>query len=215
VETDARSSLPAAPPSGAFSADALDWSKGDGLLPAIVQDAGNRRVLMLGYMNRAALDATLRGGEVTFYSRSKQRLWKKGESSGHVLRLVSLETDCDNDTLLIQAHPQGPTCHLQRASCFADAPADFLADLDALVAARERDRPAGSYTTRLFEDGVRRIAQKVGEEGVETALAAVAQDDAALLGESADLLFHLTVLLRARGLSLQDAVAVLQDRHRG
>jgi phosphoribosyl-ATP pyrophosphohydrolase/phosphoribosyl-AMP cyclohydrolase len=193
----------------------LDWSKGDGLLPAIVQDAGNRRVLMLGYMNREALDATLRGGEVTFYSRSKQRLWKKGESSGHVLRLVSLETDCDNDTLLIQAHPQGPTCHLQRTSCFADAPADFLADLDALVAARERDRPAGSYTTRLFEDGVRRIAQKVGEEGVETALAAVAQDDAALLGESADLLFHLTVLLRARGLSLQDAVAVLQDRHRG
>ncbi|MEJ1095058.1 MULTISPECIES: bifunctional phosphoribosyl-AMP cyclohydrolase/phosphoribosyl-ATP diphosphatase HisIE [unclassified Pseudoxanthomonas] len=192
----------------------MDWNKGDGLLPAIVQDAGNHRVLMLGYMNRAALEATLDSGEVTFYSRSKQRLWKKGESSGHVLRLASLETDCDNDTLLIQAHPQGPTCHLQRASCFADAPSDFLSDLDALVAERERDRPADSYTTRLFEGGVRRIAQKVGEEGVETALAAVAQDDAALLGESADLLFHLTVLLRARGLSLQDAVAVLQDRHR-
>ncbi len=200
--------------SAAFDGSKLDWNKGDGLLPAIVQDAGNHRVLMLGYMNRAALQATLDSGEVTFYSRSKQRLWKKGESSGHVLRLVSLETDCDSDTLLIQAHPQGPTCHLQRASCFADAPADFLSDLDALVAARERDRPADSYTTRLFEGGVRRIAQKVGEEGVETALAAVAQDDAALLGESADLLFHLTVLLRARGLSLQDAVATLQDRHR-
>ena len=207
--TDAISSSPAA-----FDGSKLDWNKGDGLLPAIVQDAGNHRVLMLGYMNRAALQATLDSGEVTFYSRSKQRLWKKGESSGHVLRVVSLETDCDSDTLLIQVHPQGPTCHLQRASCFADAPADFLSDLDALVAARERDRPADSYTTRLFEGGVRRIAQKVGEEGVETALAAVAQDDAALLGESADLLFHLTVLLRARGLSLQDAVATLQDRHR-
>lgn len=207
--TDATSSSPAA-----FDGSKLDWNKSDGLLPAIVQDAGNHRVLMLGYMNLAALQATLDSGEVTFYSRSKQRLWKKGESSGHVLRVVSLETDCDSDTLLIQAHPQGPTCHLQRASCFADAPADFLSDLDALVAARERDRPADSYTTRLFEGGVRRIAQKVGEEGVETALAAVAQDDAALLGESADLLFHLTVLLRARGLSLQDAVATLQDRHR-
>lgn len=207
--TDATSLSPAA-----FDGSKLDWNKSDGLLPAIVQDAGNHRVLMLGYMNLAALQATLDSGEVTFYSRSKQRLWKKGESSGHVLRVVSLETDCDSDTLLIQAHPQGPTCHLQRASCFADAPADFLSDLDALVAARERDRPADSYTTRLFEGGVRRIAQKVGEEGVETALAAVAQDDAALLGESADLLFHLTVLLRARGLSLQDAVATLQDRHR-
>lgn len=207
--TDATPSSPAA-----FDGSKLDWNKSDGLLPAIVQDAGNHRVLMLGYMNLAALQATLDSGEVTFYSRSKQRLWKKGESSGHVLRVVSLETDCDSDTLLIQVHPQGPTCHLQRASCFADAPADFLSDLDALVAARERDRPADSYTTRLFEGGVRRIAQKVGEEGVETALAAVAQDDAALLGESADLLFHLTVLLRARGLSLQDAVATLQDRHR-
>lgn len=212
--TDAIPPLSSARPDATFLAEELDWNKGDGLLPAIVQDAGNHRVLMLGYMNRAALEATLDSGEVTFYSRSKQRLWKKGESSGHVLRLVSLETDCDSDTLLIQAHPQGPTCHLQRASCFADAPSDFLSDLDALVAERERDRPADSYTTRLFEGGVRRIAQKVGEEGVETALAAVAQDDAALLGESADLLFHLTVLLRARGLSLQDAVAVLQDRHR-
>ncbi len=194
--------------------ESLDWAKGDGLLPVIVQDAGNLRVLMLGYMNAEALTATQDSGFVTFYSRSKQRLWKKGESSGHVLQLVSIQADCDNDTLLVLARPQGPTCHLQRDSCFADAPAFFIADLDALVAQRERDRPAGSYTTRLFDEGIRRIAQKVGEEGVETALAAVVQDDAALLGESADLVFHLLVLLRVRGLSLQDVSSVLQQRHK-
>ena len=192
----------------------LDWGKGDGLLPVIVQDAGNLRVLMLGYMNAEALAATRESGFVTFFSRSKQRLWKKGESSGHVLELVSIQVDCDNDTLLVLAKPHGPTCHLQRDSCFPEAPGGFLADLDALVSQREQQRPPDSYTTRLFESGIRRIAQKVGEEGVETALAAVAQDDAALLGESADLLFHLIVLLRARGLALQDAVTVLQQRHR-
>lgn len=192
----------------------LDWAKGDGLLPVIVQDAANLRVLMLGYMNVEALAATRASGHVTFYSRSKQRLWKKGETSGHVLELVSIEQDCDNDTLLVLANPQGPTCHLQRASCFPEAPGDFLADLDALIAQRERERPAGSYTTGLFEGGVRRIAQKVGEEGVETALAAVAQDNEALLGEAADLVFHLTVLLRSRGLSLHDAVQVLEQRYR-
>ena len=194
--------------------ESLDWAKGDGLLPVVVQDAGNLRVLMLGYMNAEALAATQSSGYVTFYSRSKQRLWKKGESSGHVLQLVSIQADCDNDTLLVLARPQGPTCHLQRDSCFADAPASFIADLDTLVAQRERDRPAGSYTTKLFDEGIRRIAQKVGEEGVETALAAVVQEDAALLGESADLVFHLLVLLRARGLSLQDVSSVLQQRHK-
>lgn len=193
--------------------DQLDWSKGDGLLPAIVQDASTRRVLMLGYMNREALEATQASGQVTFYSRSKQRLWTKGESSGHVLEVRAIDADCDNDTLLIQAVPHGPTCHLQRASCFAEAPGSFLAELDALVARRERERPADSYTTRLFEGGVRRIAQKVGEEGVETALAAVAQDEAALLGESADLLYHLLVLLRSRGLGLADVEALLAARH--
>jgi len=193
---------------------ALDWAKGDGLLPAIVQDAGNLRVLMLGYMNAEALAATQRSGHVTFYSRSKQRLWKKGETSGHVLELVSIQADCDNDTLLVFARPQGPTCHLQRDSCFAGAPSSFIADLDDLVAQRERERPAGSYTTKLFDEGIRRIAQKVGEEGVETALAAVVQDDAAVLGESADLVFHLLVLLRARGLSLRDVSSLLQDRHK-
>ena len=192
----------------------LDWAKGGGLLPVIVQDAANLRVLMLGYMNVDALAATRESGFVTFYSRSKQRLWKKGESSGHVLELVDIQADCDNDTLLVLAKPHGPTCHLQRDSCFPDAPGGFLADLDALVRQREQQRPPDSYTTRLFESGIRRIAQKVGEEGVETALAAVAQDEAALLGESADLLFHLIVLLRSRGLALQDAVTVLQQRHK-
>lgn len=192
---------------------ALAWDKQGGLLPAIVQDAASRRVLMLGYMDRAALDATLATRRVTFFSRSRQRLWMKGETSGDVLELVALENDCDGDTLLVQARPHGPTCHLDRASCFPNAPGDFLAELDALVSRRERDRPEGSYTSKLFDAGVRRIAQKVGEEGVETALAAVVQDDVALLGEAADLAFHLTVLLRSRGLGLQDVVAVLRDRH--
>ncbi len=195
-----------------FDIDALAWDKQGGLLPAIVQDAATLRVLMLGYMGREALGVTLASGKVTFYSRSKGRLWTKGEASGHVLELVSIEADCDADTLLVQAHPHGPTCHLQRASCFPTAPADGLAELDALIAQREREHPQGSYTTRLFEGGIRRIAQKVGEEGVETALAAVAQDEAALLGEAADLLYHLTVLLRARGLSLEDARRVLAAR---
>ena len=147
----------------------LDWSKQDGLLPAIIQEAGTGRVLMLGYMNREALAATRASGRVTFFSRSRQRLWTKGETSGHFLQLVSIETDCDNDSLLVQAIAHGPTCHLQRASCFPSAPANFLVELDQLIATRERDRPEGSYTTKLFDSGLRRIAQKVGEEGVETA----------------------------------------------
>ncbi|MFO1516011.1 MAG: bifunctional phosphoribosyl-AMP cyclohydrolase/phosphoribosyl-ATP diphosphatase HisIE [Lysobacterales bacterium] len=194
----------------------LDWDKGEGLLPAVVQHARSGAVLMLGYMNRAALEETRRSGRVTFWSRSRQRLWTKGESSGHVLRLVGVRADCDRDTLLVQAEPEGPTCHLGTATCFgADSglPLAFLAELDALVARRERERPPGSYTTRLFEGGLRRMAQKVGEEGVETALAAVAQDERALLDEGADLLFHLLVLLRARGLGLGDVVQVLAARH--
>ena len=192
--------------------DALAWDKQGGLLPAIVQDAATLRVLMLGYMDREAIGTTLSSGKVTFFSRSKARLWTKGEGSGHVLELVAIEADCDADTLLVRALPHGPTCHLQRDSCFPAAPADGLSELDALIARRERERPQGSYTTKLFESGVRRIAQKVGEEGVETALAAVAQDEDALLGEAADLLYHLTVLLRARGLSLGDARRVLAAR---
>lgn len=215
-------------PGGTVLPEVLDWSKTDGLLPAIVQDADSLRVLMVGYMDRDALVATLHKRLVTFYSRSKRRLWTKGETSGHVLELVGVQTDCDSDALLVLARPRGPTCHLLRPSCFPDAPAradaeaapaptaevGFLGELDALVATRARERPEGSYTTRLFESGVRRIAQKVGEEGVETALAGVAQNDAQLLGEAADLVYHLVVLLHSRGLSLADAVDVLEQRHR-
>ena len=196
--------------------DKLDWSKGDGLLPAVVQHWCSGAVLMLGYMDRAALEQTLQSGKVTFFSRSKQRLWIKGETSGHMLLLKALHADCDADTILVLADPQGPTCHLGNASCFGDAATPelaFLAELDALVAQRERERPAGSYTTTLFEGGARRIAQKVGEEGVETALAAVVEDDVALAGEAADLLFHLLVLLHSRGLGLQSVIAVLRARH--
>ena len=199
-----------------FDPGQLAWDKGDGLLPAVVQHAMDGRVLMLGYMNRAALDATLAGGRVTFYSRSRQRLWTKGETSGHVLNLVSMYADCDADSLLLLADPAGPTCHRGTDSCFGDAATPalaFIGRLDALVAARGRERPDGSYTTRLFEGGVRRIAQKVGEEGVETALAAVAQDDDALLGEAADLVYHLIVLLRARGLGLDAVAGLLAARH--
>lgn len=193
--------------------DSLDWTKQDGLLPAIVQHADSLQVLMLGYMDRAALAATLVSRRVTFHSRSRGRLWTKGETSGHVLELAGLEADCDRDTLLVRARPRGPTCHLGRASCFPQAPESFLPRLDALVEQRAAQRPVGSYTTALLEGGVRSVAQKVGEEGVETALAAVAQDDAALVGESADLLFHLLVLLRSRGLSLVDVEQVLRERH--
>lgn len=196
----------------ALDVEALAWDKQNGLLPAVVQDADSRRVLMLGYMTREALAMTLELRQVTFFSRSKQRLWTKGESSGHVLSLVSLEVDCDRDTLLVQARPQGPTCHLGTASCFPNAPGDVLGDLDALIAQRAIELPAGSYTTKLFDSGIKRIAQKVGEEGLETALAAVVEEDDALLGESADLIYHLIVLLRARGLNLDDVKRTLATR---
>ncbi|PJK01202.1 bifunctional phosphoribosyl-AMP cyclohydrolase/phosphoribosyl-ATP diphosphatase [Lysobacteraceae bacterium NML91-0213] len=184
--------------------DSLDWNKTGGLLPAVVQDSDSLRVLMLGYMDRDALQATLATGQVTFFSRSRNRLWTKGEASGNTLELVAIETDCDSDSLLVRARPRGPTCHLGRDSCFAGAPHDVVAALDALVASRRGAPADASYTARLFAGGVRRIAQKVGEEGVETALAAVAQDDDALRGEAADLVYHLVVLLRARGLRWAD-----------
>jgi phosphoribosyl-ATP pyrophosphohydrolase/phosphoribosyl-AMP cyclohydrolase len=192
--------------------DALAWDKQHGLLPAVVQDADTLQVLMLGYMDRAALQATLQSGEVTFFSRSRQRQWRKGETSGHVLALVGVGTDCDGDSLLVRARPAGPTCHTGARSCFPAAPCDTLGDLDRLLASRHAERPAGSYTTRLFDAGIRAIAQKVGEEGIETALAAVAQDDEAVLAEAADLAYHLLVLLRARSLSLSQVRSVLEQR---
>ncbi len=173
--------------------DGLDWSKGDGLLPAVVQHARTGQVLMLGYMNPAALRATLGGRRVVFFSRSRQALWIKGETSGHFLEVVDVSTDCDADAILVLAEPLGPTCHKGTESCFADAaPADaqrlaFLGLLEDIIAHRIADQPEGSYTARLFAEGPGRIAQKVGEEGVETALAAVTRDDDGLLSECADL----------------------------
>ena len=195
-----------------FDPAALAWDKQDGLLPAIVQDADTLRVLMLGYMSREALHATLESGRVTFFSRSRQRLWTKGESSGNTLQLVSLEADCDRDSLLVLAHPQGPTCHNGTASCFVAAPGDVVAELDAVVARRKEAATDASYTRKLFDAGIARIAQKVGEEGVETALAAVTADDDGLRGEAADLAYHLLVLLRARGLGWNDVRAELMRR---
>jgi phosphoribosyl-ATP pyrophosphohydrolase/phosphoribosyl-AMP cyclohydrolase len=203
-------------PSIDIDANALDWNKGGGVLPAIIQNAGTAEVLMLGYMTREALQRTIECGRVTFWSRSHQRLWTKGETSRHWLELVSMHADCDADTLLVLARPHGPTCHRGTRTCLGDEVRPslaFLGQLDALVAQLARERPAGSYTTRLFERGIRRIAQKVGEEGVETALAGVVQEDAALVGESADLLYHLVVLLHARGLAMTDVARCLLERH--
>ena len=189
-----------------------DWAKMKGLLPAIVQDDSDGTVLMVGYMDAAELAKTRRTGRVTFYSRSKKRLWTKGESSGNFLRLRSVALDCDADALLVRAVPDGPTCHSGAKSCF-DAPLDFLKDLEAVVDGRFKKRPKGSYVTSLIKDGVDRMAQKVGEEAVETVIAAKNKDRDPLLGEAADLIFHLAVLLRARGASLSDAAAVLRRRH--
>lgn len=197
----------------------LDWAKGDGLLPAIVQHARTGRVLMLGYMNEASLRETLSCGRVVFYSRSRQSLWTKGETSGHFLEVVDVSTDCDVDAILVLADPLGPTCHNGTESCFADAaPTDaqrlaFLALLENIIANRIADQPEGSYTARLFADGPGRIAQKVGEEGVETALAAVTRDDDGLVNECADLLFHLLLLLKSRDLSLERVADELRARH--
>ena len=195
-----------------FDIDTLAWDKQGGLLPAIVQDATTLRVLMLGYMSRESVALTLASGRVAFYSRSRQALWTKGESSGNTLELVSIETDCDRDSLLVLARPHGPTCHTGAVSCFTHAPHDEVAALDAVVARRQAADSDASYTRRLFDAGIARIAQKVGEEGVETALAAVTADDAGLRGEAADLTYHLLVLLRARGLDWNDVRAELSRR---
>lgn len=199
--------------------ESFDWSKGDGLLPAVVQDASTGKVLMLGYMNRESLRKTLGEKRVTFFSRSKQRLWTKGETSGHFLHLVDAAIDCDNDTLLITACPDGPTCHNGTDSCFGDEIGTtathlaFLSRLESVIEKRVSERPEGSYTARLWAEGKTRMAQKVGEEGVEVALAAVTQPDDKLVGEAADLLFHLTLLLKSRQLSLSHVVAELERRH--
>jgi phosphoribosyl-ATP pyrophosphohydrolase/phosphoribosyl-AMP cyclohydrolase len=197
----------------------LDFAKGDGLLPAVIQHADTGAVLMVGYMNRDALRETLSRRHVVFFSRSKQRLWEKGETSGHFLELEQIRTDCDRDALLVTARPLGPVCHAGTATCFGDAPITtaqrlaFLATLERVIEQRIAESPQGSYTARLFAEGPKRIAQKVGEEGLEVALAAAVETDDKVVAESADLIFHLLVLLRSRGLSFQSVVAELQSRH--
>jgi len=199
--------------------DRIDWEKGGGLVPAVVQHASSGAVLMLGYMNRDALRTTLDRKRVTFYSRSKQRLWEKGETSGHFLHLVDVKLDCDADTLLILANPAGPVCHLGTQTCFGDAPAAsaeglaFFGELEQVIAARIAANPEGSYTARLYAKGVRRVAQKVGEEGLEVALAGAGEPDEQVVGEAADLLYHLLVLLRSRELSLNMVIDELRKRH--
>jgi len=197
--------------------DEIDWDKGEGLVPAIVQNRDNGQILMLAYMDRAALAQTISSKKVTFFSRSKNRLWTKGETSGNWLDFIKGEMDCDADTLLIQARPQGPSCHTGSVTCFNDqTPSNigFLEQLGALIADRHKTMPEGSYTTSLFAEGKARIAQKVGEEGVELALARMKDDSAEMANEAADLLFHMMVLLEDAGLSLADAINVLQDRHK-
>ncbi|PWC18628.1 bifunctional phosphoribosyl-AMP cyclohydrolase/phosphoribosyl-ATP diphosphatase [Brenneria roseae subsp. roseae] len=194
----------------------LDWEKTDGMLPVVVQHAVSGEVLMLGYMNQDALKATEESGKVTFFSRTKQRLWTKGESSGHFLNVVSITPDCDNDTLLILANPIGPTCHLGNSSCFSPAASDwaFLYQLEQLIAERKHADPTSSYTARLYASGTKRIAQKVGEEGLETALAATVHDREELTNEAADLMYHLLVLLQDQDLSLAAIINRLRERHK-
>jgi phosphoribosyl-ATP pyrophosphohydrolase/phosphoribosyl-AMP cyclohydrolase len=199
----------------------LDFDKTQGLLPAVVQHANTGAVLMLGYMNREALRETFTRRRVVFYSRSRECLWEKGETSGHTLAFTDVRTDCDRDTLLITALPAGPVCHLNTATCFGDGTLTtagrlaFLSELESVIARRMTDRPGGSYTARLHAEGPKRIAQKVGEEGLEVALAAVVETDDKLIAESADLLYHLLLLLKSRGLRLEQVVAELESRHDG
>ena len=195
--------------------ETLDWDKNAGLIPAVIEDAVSGRVLMLAYMNRESLQKTLETKRVTFFSRSKGRLWTKGETSGNFLNLVDLAADCDKDTLLVTVNAEGPACHLGTTSCFGDLQGrwQFLRDLEVLLASRKGADPATSYTASLYARGTKRIAQKVGEEGVETALAATVHDREELRNEAADLVYHLLVLLQAENLELADVIDILRERH--
>ncbi len=197
-----------------FEAGDVDWAKGDGLVPAIVQHAASREMLMLGYMNEEALAATLACGRVTFFSRSKQRLWQKGETSGNVLELRRLSLDCDGDTILVEAMPVGPTCHLGSETCFGEAPVSpaWLTLLENTIRQRQQDGDEASYTFRLLRDGPAASARKVGEEAVELAVAALDEDGSRVTEEAADLVYHLLVLLRARGIAFAEVVNVLKAR---
>lgn len=195
----------------------LDFNKGNGLIPAVIQDSKTDRVLMLGYMNQEALDVTRESGKVTFYSRSKRRLWIKGETSGNFLELVSIQEDCDGDTLLVKASPMGPTCHLGPDTCFGmenkENKINFLLELQEIIKDRRRSAPEDSYTATLFTSGLNKIAQKVGEEAIEVVLEAKETGSSKLKEETADLLFHLLVLLEEKDIDLAEIVEVLKNRH--
>lgn len=196
----------------------VDFSKSpDGLVPAIIQDAITNKVLMLGYMNQEALDKTLAEGKVTFYSRSKNRLWTKGEESGHFLQLKHAAIDCDADTLLLKVHPAGPTCHTGADTCWNEVNKDagsFLNSLEQVIRDRKENPTDESYTASLFAKGINKVAQKVGEEAVELVIEAKDNNDHLFINEAADLLFHYLILLQAKGFTLEDVVNILKDRHK-
>ncbi len=196
----------------------IDFDKSGGLVPAIIQDATTRSVLMLGYMNREAYEKTLKLGRVTFYSRTRQRLWTKGEESGHFLEVVDIQLDCDRDTLLIQARPHGPVCHTGTDTCWGQKneanPLLFLSELQDFINKRHEEMPEGSYTTSLFRDGINRMAQKVGEEALEAVIEAVHGTDERLLYEASDMFYHLIVLLTSKGLRIEQVARELEERHK-
>lgn len=196
----------------------IDFDKMDGLVPAIIQDADTKNVLMLGFMNQEAYDLTVKTGKVTFYSRTKGRLWTKGETSGNFLEVVSIKNDCDNDTLLIKVHPAGPVCHTGTDTCWGEKnegnPLTFLSELQDFIEKRHEEMPEGSYTTSLFRDGINRMAQKVGEEALEAVIEAVNGTDDRLIYEGSDMLYHLIVLLTSKGLRIEQMAAELQERHK-
>ena len=194
----------------------LDFEKMNGLVPAIIQDANTQKVLMLGFMNREAYEKTVETGKVTFYSRTKQRLWTKGEESGNFLNVVEIKADCDNDTLLIYVHPVGPVCHTGTDTCWGETnsqPVMFLKELQEFINRRYAEMPEGSYTTSLFQSGVNKMAQKVGEEAVETIIESCNGSNERLVYEGADMLYHLIVLLTSKGLSIEDLANELIERH--
>lgn len=195
----------------------IDFEKCGGLVPAIVQDAITKNVLMLGYMNQEALDKTLKSKKVTFWSRSRNCLWTKGETSGNFLNLVSIKEDCDNDTLLVRVTPDGPTCHKGTDTCWGEDneknPLLFLTELQDFIDRRHEEMPEGSYTTSLFKDGINRIAQKVGEEALETVIEATNGSNEKLVYEASDMMYHLVVLLTSKGLRIEDVAAELAKRH--
>lgn len=199
-----------------FTINQLDFQKNDGLIPVVVQDNDTNKVLMLGYMNADALEKTIIEKRVTFFSRSKQRLWTKGESSGNFLNIVSLAKDCDNDTLLVKVNPVGPVCHTGADTCFEEVNRkdNFLLHLESVIQDR-RDNPSGeSYTASLFKKGINKVAQKVGEEAVELVIEAKDNDKDLFMGEAADLMYHYLVLLAAKNYTLTEVIDVLKSRHK-